>query len=67
MLYLKGITTGDFNETVWRRCWARTKAGCRPRPSGERQRRPGRRNTDAGASGSLRPSATCTSGLMACT
>ena len=63
ILYLKGVSTGDFEEAR-SPCSARMPAGSRPRPSGG-SRTPGRKSMCAGASAISRRSATCTSGPMA--
>src|SRR5215471_21610892 len=65
LLYLKGVSTGDFEERS-SRCLARTAVGSRPRPSGG-SRRLGRTSTHAGASATSRPNATSIFGPMAST
>ena len=63
ILYLKGVSTGEFEEALLR-CSATMPAGCRRLPS-DGSRRPGRRSMRAGASAISPPSITSTSGLMA--
>ena len=63
ILYLKGISTGDFEEAL-AALLGKDAAGSRPRPSGG-SRTPGRRSMCAGAGAISPPSATSTSGPTA--
>ena len=63
ILYLKGVSTGDFEEALVA-LLGKDAGGRRPQPSGG-LRRPGRRSLRAGASVISQPSATYTSGSTA--
>ena len=63
ILYLKGVSTGDFEEALVA-LLGKDAGGSRPQPSGG-SRRPGRRSMRAGANVISQPSATCTSGSTA--
>jgi len=64
ILYLKGISTGDFEEPLIAPLGPRMPAGSLPRPSGG-SRRPGRTSMRVGASAISRPNTTFTSGSTA--
>ena len=65
ILYLKGISTGDFEDALIA-LLGRDAAGSRPRPL-DASRRPGPKSTRAGANATPRPNATSTSGSTAFT
>jgi putative transposase len=65
ILYLKGISTGDFSEAL-AALLGRTRRGCRQRPSSV-SRMAGSTTTTHGRSVTCRRNATCTYGQMAST
>ena len=66
LLYLKGISTGDFTDALSARCWVRMPRDCLPRASAG-LKSSGFRTTIGGGSGICPRSATSMSGQTACT
>src|SRR5712691_10406836 len=65
ILYLRGLSTGDFRPAL-EGCWARTRPGCR-RPTSPDLPPPGRKNTRRFAGAISLAASTFTCGAMGCT